>query len=73
MRVGPDSLAGSLLAKDYAESMKKVNRQAQDKLEYATPPRSGDEDYGDEGFNPWLRTDVQWRCDDGTFAEMNPS
>lgn len=72
MRVGPDSLAGSLLAKDYAERMAKVNRQAQDKLEYATPPRSGDE-YGDEGVNPWLRTDVKWTYDDGTCADMNPS
>ena len=72
MRVGPSSLAGSLLAKDHADRMLKANKQTQDALDYATPPRSTDE-YGDEGDNPWLRTDVKWRCDDGTSADMNPS
>ena len=74
MRVGPASLAGSLLVKDYAERMAKTNKQTQDALEYATPPRSTTDEYGDEGGeNPWLRTDVKWQCDDGTTADMNPS
>ncbi|KAL8793342.1 MAG: hypothetical protein Q9195_004020 [Heterodermia aff. obscurata] len=73
MRVGPSSLAGTLLAKAYAERMAKLNRLAQDALQYGTPPRSSGEEYGDEGVNPWLRTDVKWRCDDGTSADMNPS
>lgn len=73
MRVGPISLAGCLLSKNHYQRMEMFNRQAQDALKLATPPRSGDDDYGDEGQNPWLKTDVKWRCDDGTTADMNPS
>lgn len=68
LRVGSSSLAGSLIVKDYAERMTKANKQAQEALEYATPPRSSDED-----DSPWPPSDLKWECEDGTRVDMNPS
>ena len=44
-----------------------ANKRKQEMLEYATPPRS------DEDDSPWPPSDLKWICDDGTREDMNPS
>ena len=72
MRVGPSSLAGSVVARYYFERTFTANKQAHEASEYASPPLS---DYaeGEGDDEPWPPSDLKWVCDDGTTEDMNPS